>query len=73
MVMQKRAGAFYHHQFYSFEPDLNVANPEVRKEILSLIEFWLSFGIDGFRVDAATHLLDGQGGRARGLGVRRPS
>jgi maltose alpha-D-glucosyltransferase/alpha-amylase len=68
---EKRAGAYYHHRFYSFEPDLNVANPEVQEEIKSIIEFWLSFGIDGFRVDAATHLLDGKG--QAGTKVKRPA
>ncbi|RDV16738.1 trehalose synthase [Pontibacter diazotrophicus] len=68
---EKRAGAYYHHQFYSFEPDLNVANPEVQKEILSIIEFWLAFGIDGFRVDAATHLLRSKG--IKGTAVKKPA
>ncbi|MBU1820645.1 MAG: alpha-amylase family protein [Bacteroidetes bacterium] len=67
---EKRAGAFYHHMFYSFMPDLNVANPEVQKEILSIIEFWLAFGIDGFRVDAATHLLENKG--VPGTRIRKP-
>ncbi|WP_114779586.1 alpha-amylase family protein [Botryobacter ruber] len=68
---EKRAGAYYHHKFYSFEPDLNVANPEVQEEIKSIIEFWLAFGIDGFRVDAATHLLSGKG--TPGTSVKRPA
>lgn len=68
---EKRAGAYYHHKFYSFEPDLNVANPEVQKEIMSIIEFWLAFGIDGFRVDAATHLLRGKG--VKDTAVRKPA
>lgn len=68
---EKRAGAYYHHKFYSFEPDLNVANPEVREEIKSIIEFWLSFDIDGFRVDAATHLLADKG--LPGTSVNKPA
>src|SRR3954451_18020219 len=27
------AGAWYHHRFYDFQPDLNTANPRVRREI----------------------------------------
>ena len=57
----KRAGAFYHHRFYCFQPDLNMANPAVQREVHAIMEFWLAFGIDGFRVDAATHLLDDKG------------
>ncbi|CAM3844597.1 alpha-amylase family glycosyl hydrolase [Pontibacter korlensis] len=68
---EKRAGAYYHHKFYNFEPDLNAANPEVQEEIKSIIEFWLSFGIDGFRVDAATHLLSGKG--KEGKSIKRPA
>ncbi|MDX5481012.1 MAG: alpha-amylase family protein [Hymenobacteraceae bacterium] len=58
---EKSAGAYYHHMFYSFQPDLNIANPHVQREIMSIIEYWLSFGVDGFRVDAATHILDSKG------------
>lgn len=68
---EKRAGAFYHHKFYSFEPDLNIANPEVQEEIRNIIEFWLAFGIDGFRIDAATHLLSAKG--KEGTAVKRPA
>lgn len=68
---QKRTGAYYHHQFYNFEPDLNVANPDVQHEIKSIIEFWLSFGVDGFRVDAATHLLNGKG--VKGTVFKKPA
>ncbi|WP_439883233.1 alpha-amylase family protein [Pontibacter sp. MBLB2868] len=57
----KSAGAYYHHMFYDFQPDLNIANKKVQEEIKSIIEFWLSFGIDGFRIDAATHILEGKG------------
>jgi maltose alpha-D-glucosyltransferase/alpha-amylase len=52
---------YYRHQFYSSEPDLNVANPDVQAEIYNIIEYWLSFGIDGFRIDAATFLLGAKG------------
>jgi maltose alpha-D-glucosyltransferase/alpha-amylase len=68
---EKRAGAFYHHQFYHFMPDLNMANPDVQKEIRSIIEFWIAFGVDGFRLDAATHLLDGKG--LPGTRVKKPA
>lgn len=50
--------AFYYHKFYHFEPDLNIGNPRVREEIKHIMEYWLSFGISGFRIDAATHLFD---------------
>jgi maltose alpha-D-glucosyltransferase / alpha-amylase len=49
---------YYYHKFYDFQPDLNIKNPEVRKEIKEIIRFWLDFGVAGFRLDAATHLFD---------------
>ncbi|MDX5419576.1 MAG: alpha-amylase family protein [Hymenobacteraceae bacterium] len=66
----KSAGAYYHHMFYSFQPDLNIANKQVQGEIKSIIEFWLSFGVDGFRVDAATHILESKG--VEGSRIRKP-
>lgn len=55
------AKRYYHHKFYHFEPDLNIANPQVQKEIYRILDFWLSFNIDGFRIDAATHLFSKKG------------
>ncbi|WP_134671476.1 alpha-amylase family protein [Halorussus marinus] len=56
------AEAFYYHRFYHFQPDLNVANPDVRTEIRNVMDFWLRLGVDGFRVDAATLMIDNKGG-----------
>lgn len=50
------ARAYYHHRFYHFEPSLNHANPEVRAEIERVLDYWMSFGIAGFRIDAASHI-----------------
>ena len=55
------ARAYYFHKFYSFQPDLNIANPEVREEILRIIDYWLSFGISGFRIDAAPMVIADNG------------
>lgn len=52
------AGQYYYHRFYHFEPDLDVTCPEVREEIKRVIDFWLSFGISGFRVDAVSHMIE---------------
>ncbi|BAU48271.1 trehalose synthase [Sulfurifustis variabilis] len=57
----ERAGAFFHHRFYHFQPDLDAANREVRGEIERIMDFWLSFGVDGFRLDAASHLVEEKG------------
>lgn len=55
------AGQYFYHRFYRFEPDLNAFNPEVREELLRIMDFWLSFGIAGFRIDAASHLIEPPG------------
>jgi len=55
------ARAYYFHKFYSFQPDLNIANPEVRAEVLRVIDYWLSFGISGFRIDAAPLIIADNG------------
>jgi glycosidase len=54
---------YYYGIFWGGMPDLNLANPEVRAEILKIADFWLDRGVDGFRLDAARHLFangDGQ-------------
>ena len=54
----EKAGQFYLHHFYSHQPDLNIANPEVRSELAKIAGFWLELGVDGFRVDAVPFLLE---------------
>lgn len=53
----KEAEAYYLHQFYAFQPDLNIEHPAVREEIRKIVGFWLQLGPSGFRVDAASHML----------------
>ena len=55
------AGQYYLHRFYSFQPDLNVANPQVRDEIAQVVGFWLDQGLSGFRVDAVPFMLEPMG------------
>ncbi len=50
---------FYEAQFYGGMPDLNLDNPEVRDELDKVIKFWLSKGVDGFRLDACTNFYTG--------------
>jgi maltose alpha-D-glucosyltransferase/alpha-amylase len=51
------AQQFYRHVFYAHQPDLNIANPRVREEILRIMGFWLRLGVRGFRIDAASHMM----------------
>lgn len=55
------AGAYYFHHFYSFEPGLNLGNPDVQEEIFRIMGFWLELGIAGFRVDSAPFLVRPKG------------
>jgi maltose alpha-D-glucosyltransferase/alpha-amylase len=57
----RRAGKYYFHRFYSFQPDLDTHNPYVRDEILKIMGFWLELGISGFRMDAVPFLVEKKG------------
>ncbi|WP_433613483.1 glycoside hydrolase family 13 protein [Dactylosporangium sp. CA-139114] len=50
-------GAWYLHSFDPGQPDLNWDNPQVRAEFADILHFWLSRGVDGFRVDVAHGLI----------------
>jgi maltose alpha-D-glucosyltransferase/alpha-amylase len=52
------AKAYYWHRFYSHQPDLNFENPAVRKAIFAALDFWLSLGVDGLRLDAVPYLYE---------------
>jgi trehalose synthase len=57
----EEAGQYYLHRFYAFQPDLNVANPDVRDEIAQVVGYWLDQGLAGFRVDAVPFMLEPTG------------
>lgn len=53
---------YYFGFFQDGMPDLNYRNPEVTTEMENVVHFWLNdVGIDGFRVDAAKHLIEEEG------------
>lgn len=54
----KKTSSYYHHRFYSFQPDLNMDNPEVRAEIKRVMGYWLALGVAGFRMDAVPFVLE---------------
>ncbi|KQL35906.1 alpha-glucosidase [Psychrobacillus sp. FJAT-21963] len=47
---------YYLHLFAIKQPDLNWENREVREELFNMVNWWLDKGIDGFRVDAISHI-----------------
>ncbi len=52
---------YYLHLFAKEQPDLNWENKEVRNELYKMINWWLDKGIDGFRVDAISHIKKEEG------------
>jgi alpha-glucosidase len=49
---------YYYHYFYAQQPDLNWKNPEVRKAMYGVLEFWMKHGVAGFRIDAVSRLFE---------------
>lgn len=51
-------GQYYYAAFLPFQPDLNYYNPEVKREMLDHVRFWLQKGVDGFRLDIFNSLYE---------------
>ncbi|REJ09345.1 glycoside hydrolase family 13 protein [Halobacillus trueperi] len=47
---------YYLHVFSTKQPDLNWENPDVREALYDTVNWWLEKGIDGFRIDAISHI-----------------
>jgi len=52
---------YYMHVFSKKQPDLNWENPKVRRDLYQMVNWWLDKGIDGFRVDAISHIKKAPG------------
>jgi maltose alpha-D-glucosyltransferase/alpha-amylase len=61
------AKAYYFHRFYSHQPDLNYDNPHIQREVLRVVNFWLSLGVDGLRLDAVPYLFKREGTNCENL------
>ncbi len=61
------AGAYFWHRFYAHQPDLNYDNPEVHQATFEVLDFWLSMGIDGLRLDAVPYLYEREGTNCENL------
>jgi len=61
------AKAYYFHRFFSYQPDLNYDNPEVREAMFDVVRFWLDIGLDGFRLDAVPYLFERDGTNCENL------
>ncbi len=54
-------GEYYLHLFAVKQPDLNMDNPLVRREVKEILKFWLDMGVDGFREDVITYISKREG------------
>ncbi|WP_157378672.1 alpha-amylase family glycosyl hydrolase [Aliagarivorans taiwanensis] len=57
-VWHRTHGGYYYGLFFDFLPDWNYRNPEVIAYMKDSAKYWLNMGVDGFRVDAASHLIE---------------
>ena len=49
---------YFYAAFMPKQPDLNMANPEVKAEIFRTVKFWLDKGVDGFRLDIFNFIFE---------------
>ena len=65
---EENNGEYYLHLFSVKQPDLNWENPQVRREVYRMMNWWLDKGVDGFRMDVISLIskdpdfLDGPAG-----------
>lgn len=52
----EETGQYFLHVFSTKQPDLNWENEEVRDALYDTVNWWLDKGIDGFRIDAISHI-----------------
>lgn len=52
----KKTDQYYLHVFSTKQPDVNWENPDVREALYDTVNWWLDKGIDGFRIDAISHI-----------------
>ncbi|SHJ72668.1 alpha-glucosidase [Clostridium cavendishii DSM 21758] len=52
----ERTKEYFLHLFSRKQPDLNWENKEMRNALYEMINWWLNKGIDGFRIDAISHI-----------------
>jgi alpha-glucosidase len=57
----EKTDQYFLHIFSRKQPDLNWENKDVRTALYDMINWWLDKGIDGFRVDAISHIKKEEG------------
>jgi alpha-glucosidase len=57
----EKTDQYFLHVFSRRQPDLNWENPEVRDALFDMVNWWLDKGVDGFRIDAISHIKKTEG------------
>ncbi len=57
----KNTDQYFMHIFSRKQPDLNWENPNMRQAVYDIINWWLDKGINGFRIDAISHIKKEEG------------
>src|SRR5690625_187206 len=52
----EKTDQYFLHVFSRRQPDLNWENKEVRKALFNMVNWWIDKGVDGFRIDAISHI-----------------
>lgn len=66
-VRNMPSGYFYFSTFYPEQADFDWNNPKVFAFFTDIMDFWVAMGADGFRLDAAPHLIKKEGTDCKGL------
>ena len=48
---------YYYGKFGSGMPEINYLNKTTRQLVIDMAKYWMSFGLDGFRLDAVKHIF----------------
>jgi glycosidase len=48
---------YYYGKFGSGMPEINYQNAKTRKLVIDMAKYWMSFGLDGYRLDAVKHIF----------------
>ncbi|MEH6972849.1 glycoside hydrolase family 13 protein [Bacillus sp. JJ675] len=57
----RQTDQYYLHVFAEKQPDLNWENSGMRRAVYGMVNWWIAKGIDGFRVDAISHIKKKEG------------
>jgi len=66
-IYNKQTDDYYFSTFHPEQADLNWGNPRVFSEMMRALDFWINIGVDGFRLDAVSHLIKKEGTASVGL------